>query len=155
MITQLGRGMGIAFDAGACELAYTLTGGHPFITRQLCSFLAEKYADRPLRLNSEMVRAVVDAYLDLRADKDFNEIFERLSRDYPEERDVCLELARGDGQVAISSLTENRKGTRPVLRHLLGYQLAQADASHVTLSMELMRRWLRRSYLGDDVQAAG
>jgi tetratricopeptide (TPR) repeat protein len=152
MIIRLGRGMGIGFEADACELVYSLTGGHPFITRQLCSFLAEKYSDRPLRLTGEMVKDAVDDYLDLRADKDFNEIFERLSRDYPEERDVCLELARQNGPVSLSSLTEKRKGTRPVLRHLIGYQLAQADASRVTLSMELMRRWLRRSYLSDDDQ---
>jgi len=144
--------MGIAFDGSVCDLIYSLTGGHPFITRQLCSFLAEKYSDRPLRVTGEMVRAALDDYLDLRADKDFNEIFERLSRDYPEERDVCLELARHEGLVPIDSLTEKRKGTRPALRHLLGYQLAQADGSEVKLSMELMRRWLRRSYLADDAQ---
>ncbi|MCP5524513.1 MAG: hypothetical protein H7A46_23535 [Verrucomicrobiales bacterium] len=151
MLTQLGRGMGIAFQSGACELIHSLTGGHPFITRQLGSFLAEKYPDRPLRLTSETVKAAVDDYLDLRGDKDFNEIFERISRDYPDERDICLELARQDAPMSIAGLTDSRKGVRPVLRHLIGYQLAQTDASAVTLSMELMRRWLRRSYLTDDI----
>jgi tetratricopeptide (TPR) repeat protein len=155
MITQLGRGMGIVFGGDSCELVYSLTGGHPFITRQLCSFLAEKYSDRPLSLTSAMVNTAVDNYLDLRAERDFNEIFERLSRDYPDERDVCLDLARQDAPVSISSLTETRKGIRPMLRHLIGYQLAQADASEVRLSMELMRRWLRRNYLSDNAQPAG
>jgi tetratricopeptide (TPR) repeat protein len=154
MITQLGRGMGIGFEGCACELVYSLTGGHPFIARRLCSFLAEKYSDRPLRLTDNMMMAAMDDYLDLRADADFNEIFERLSRDYPEEREVCLELAREDGPVSITGLTDKRKGIRPLLRHLIGYQLARADASQVTLSMELMRRWLRRNYLSDDAMPA-
>ena len=100
-------------------------GGHPFITRQLCSFLAEKYSDRPLRVTGEMVRAALDDYLDLRADKDFNEIFERLSRDYPEERDVCLELARHEGLVPIDSLTE--------IRVWEGYAVIQQDNGGCTL----------------------
>lgn len=149
MITQLGKGMGIRFDNDACDLIYALTGGHPFIARQLCSFLAETYGVRPSRLTRTMVDSVLDNYLDLKADKDFNEIFERLSRDFPAERDVCLTLARKDEPLALADLTKNDKKERLHLRHLIGYQLIQINEFKVSLSIELMKRWLRRGYASE------
>ncbi len=77
MMKELGRGMGIRFSSDAYERVYRLTGGHPFFARQLCSFLAEQYRDRPLLVDQHMVELIVERYLDVRSG-DFLEIVERL-----------------------------------------------------------------------------
>jgi hypothetical protein len=124
MIKVLGRGMGIRYEnESVCDHIFYLTGGHPFFTRQLCSFIAKKYQDRPLHVTKQMVDDIVERYIDLVGEKDFNEIFERLSRDYPEERDACVLLAKNGGTMSIDQLAQNKRKSRLSLRHLEGYQV--------------------------------
>jgi hypothetical protein len=149
MIRSLGKGMGLTFPTETCSLIYALTGGHPFITRQFCSYLAEIYPDRPLDLQPAMVDAQLDQYLDLRADKDFDEIFQRLSRDFPQELDVCLALARSAEPLKLKQLTQEGKEAKMSLRHLIGYQIVRIHESTVSLSMDLMKRWLQLGYAKD------
>ncbi|HVW53973.1 MAG TPA: hypothetical protein VHC91_26795 [Trinickia sp.] len=143
MLTVLGRGMGIKFEKGAIPEIVKLTGGHPFFSRQFCSFLAEKYGERPLLITDKMVDDSVEQYI-LFCDKDMREIFERLSRDYPDEKDFCLKLAcDGNGNRASTELVKSvSSGT--ALRHLVGYQLIEFMGAHVHFTMELLALWLKR-----------
>ena len=138
MINTLGRGMGIKFAPTVCSSIYTLTDGHPFITRMFCSYISDTHHDRPLTVAPEMVSDLVDSYVDLKGNKDFNEIFQRLNRDYPEERDLCLELAKADRPLPFSSIQKDR------VRHLLGYQLVRLEGATVALSMDFLKRWLNK-----------
>lgn len=141
MIRNLGRGMGLHFSAPSCTAVHSLTGGHPFFSRQLCSFLGQRYALRPLQVTSELVNAVVDDYLQF-AGKDFKEIIDRLGRDYPQERDVCIELAARTDGIPLDALPE-----QTTARHLVVYQIAIIRNGHLLLAMELMRLWLKREYV--------
>ena len=141
MLVKLGKGMGIRFESPTCDRIYQLTGGHPFITRMFCSFLAENHTDRPLTVTTQMVDSLVGRYLNLKGDKDFNEIFERLRRDYPEELDVCLELAESENPMAFDVSKKDK------VRHLVGYQLVRLDGGDLALSMELMKEWLRSNHV--------
>lgn len=148
MIKVLGKGMGIRYEnESVCNHIFYLTGGHPFFTRQLCSFIAKKYQDRPLHVTKGMVDDVVERYIDLVGEKDFNEIFQRLSRDYPEERDACVLLAKSGGSLTMDQLSKNLKKSRLSLRHLEGYQVITIRDQQVSLSMELLKRWLQRGYV--------
>jgi hypothetical protein len=140
MISALGKGMGIRFEAHSCDRIYRLTGGHPFITRMFCSFIAENCAERPLTVTAQTVDSFVETYLNLKGDKDFNEIFERFKRDYPEELKFCLQLAESEKPV------EFDKSNKDKVRHLIGYQLVRLEGDLLTLSMELMKDWLRINY---------
>lgn len=145
MIRALGRGMGIRFADEACATVHSLTGGHPYFTRQICSFVANRYPERPLFIKKEMIDVLIDHYLEV-AGKDFREILERFSRDYPEERDVCLALAEAGGSIPLDGpVLDSYRGVS--LRHLIGYQIVQIQDGHVRLTMELLRRWLRRGAL--------
>ena len=140
MIKTLGRGMGIQFEDTACESVHSLTGGHPFFTRQLCSFLANRHNDRPLIISRKLVNDAVKDYLHF-AGKDFREILDRLSRDYPEERDLCVSLATSEAGLPLQSIREG-----DTVRHLVGYQIAEVVNGELILTMDLMRHWLRREY---------
>lgn len=142
MIRALGRGMGIRFNEGACTVVHALTGGHPFFARQLCSFIAGRYPDRPLHVTKEMIELLIDHYLEV-AGRDFLEILERLSRDYTEERDVCLALAEAGGAISLDDPVWEKHRTVN-LRHLIGYQIVRIQDGHVKLTMDLLKRWLRR-----------
>jgi len=143
MVRTLGRGMGMHFNPQACEFVHQLTGGHPFFSRQFCSFLSDRYQDRPVHITPEVISVVVDQYLDV-ASKDFQEIVDRFSRDYPQELEVCLAIANGGGAVGLDELSNPGRGGLSI-KHLLGYQLVNLRGDKVCLSMELMRLWLIRS----------
>jgi tetratricopeptide (TPR) repeat protein len=140
MISTLGRGMGIQFRPETFSLIYNLTGGHPFITRMFCSYISDFYPDRPLNVTPSMVEDLMESYIDLDGDKDFNEIFERLSRDYPEELNLCLELARASEAIPRRQLPMDR------VRHLKGYQLIRVGESSISLSMDLLKLWLNHNH---------
>jgi hypothetical protein len=142
MVQTLGRGMGINFSGEVCARIHSLTGGHPFFTRRFCSFLSERYPTRPLVITIAAVEELVDLYLET-ASQDFQEIVDRFSRDYPEELQACLTIADSDGTILLSALTD--RGRQKVsLRHLLGYQVVRLEGESVSLTMELMQKWLQR-----------
>jgi len=143
MLTILGRGMGIKFAKGAIPEIVNLTGGHPFFSRQFCSFIADQYRERPLEVSEEMVRESVEKYI-LFCDKDMQEIFERLSRDYPEERDFCVTLAASPHNRHVSAEIASGILSGTALRHLVGYQLIELQGDHVRFTMDLLRLWLSR-----------
>ena len=147
MIRELGRGMGLRFTAEAIAYIYSLTGGHPFFARQLSSFAAQHYRDRPLVVERPMVESLRDRYLDERA-SDFEEIVERLKRDFPDELRICIELAAADGRLPISHLRQ-RTSSNPgsPIRHLSGYQIVVTTATHAYLTIDLLVRWLKKRYV--------
>jgi hypothetical protein len=142
MVTSLGRGMGLRFPHETCDYIYELTGGHPFFTRQLCSFLAERTKDRPFDLTVSYVRGFVDQYLEF-AGKDFQEIIDRFSRDYPAEKEVCVSLAKAGGRMKMKSIAIGPGELS--IRHLVGYQIVELTESDVRFTMDLMTRWLQRT----------
>jgi cold shock CspA family protein len=146
MLRELGRGMGLQFNPAAVHRVYELTGGHPFFVRQLCSFVAAHHRERPLGVSVGMVDELADRYLDMRGD-DFNEIAERLQRDFPDELAVCIALARSGGKMPARQLRDSfsRAGETP-LKHLAGYQLVGFSGNDAFLTIELFARWLRKQF---------
>lgn len=147
MMRELGRGMGIRFTTDAQECVYRLTGGHPFFARQLCSFVAERNRDRPLRVDQDMIEGLIDQYLDARS-SDFLEITERLDRDFPDELAICTFLAESGGRLAIESVRD-LLGDKlsATIKHLIGYQIVTVNRNEVLISIDLFNRWLRQRYV--------
>jgi len=90
MARDLGRGMGIEYDDDALESLYEQTGGHPYITRQYCSFISKRIRNRPLRISRFIFEQNIDPFI-FASSNIFQEILERLRRDYPDEQ-VLLEF---------------------------------------------------------------
>lgn len=62
MIVTIGSQMGVRYTDEAVELLVEAGGGHPSLTRQLCS-LAVSDKDRPLTIDAQQARLAIDAYL--------------------------------------------------------------------------------------------
>lgn len=142
MVQVLGRGMGINVSSETCKLIFQLTGGHPFFSRQLCSFLSEQYIQRPLDVTMKMIEELTDRYLEV-AGKDFQEVLDRFSRDYPDELDACVAIVEAGGTLSIKEFIKDAGNCRVNLRHLLGYQIVILDGDNATISIELLSRWLK------------
>jgi cold shock CspA family protein len=146
MMKQLGRGMGITFTDAAVSFVHGLTGGHPFFARQLCSLVADQHRERPLLVTDAMVQELADRYLDLRS-SDFEEIMERLVRDFPAEFQVCVDLARAGGRLPLDSVrSADSTGRGATLKHLRGYQIADVRGPDLVLTIQLLTEWLQRRY---------
>jgi cold shock CspA family protein len=150
MIRNLGRGMGLTFSSRALDCIYALTGGHPFFARQLCSFVAERYRQRPLDVDDNKVQSLVDHYLDIRF-RDFEEIVERFNRDFNDELEICVKLARNKGRLPLPELTGTAAaGAGSAIKHLIGYQIVQIRDGVAFLTIDLLTRWLRKRYVFDE-----
>lgn len=146
MLRELGRGMGIRFDSSASERIYDFTGGHPFFTRQFCSFISQQYPTRPLVVSRNMVDPLLSQYLSLRSD-DFQEIAERLSRDFPDELEMCVLLAKEGGAVSrtrADAIFSASAGSS--VRHLTGYQILQVDPERAYIKISMLSEWLQKRY---------
>lgn len=135
------------FIDDSLDFIHNLTGGHPFFTRQLCSFIAEQQKVRPIEIRRALIESIISHYLDVRS-SDFQEIIDRLKRDFPEEQTVCIALARAGGSLpieAVRNLTVGHLGS--TLRHLTGYQLLAIDDQRAFLTINLLcarKAWERR-----------
>ncbi|MBN1345361.1 MAG: cold shock domain-containing protein [Phycisphaerae bacterium] len=148
MMRELGRGMGIRFERSACGIIHDLTGGHPLFLRQFCSYVAQRYPDRPLSVDAFKIKPLVEEYLEF-GGKDFREILDRLARDYPQERDVCVSIARAGGHAPLSDISGGEKLQAVSLRHLVGYQIARVECDTISLTMDLFTRWLGKRCSAD------
>lgn len=140
MVVTLGKGMGIEWEEQALRVVYELTGGHPFITRRLCSALVGMIHKRPLRVTADMIKKA-EADLLIQLDELFVEIKERLMRDYPDEWEILEAIACGFSVEEIQQLSSSW----PIaLRHLEGYQLIERKEGQLEIKIKLLREWLMR-----------
>jgi cold shock CspA family protein len=139
MIVSLGKGMGIEWDEDALHRVYRLTGGHPYITRRVCSTLINRFRERPLRVTVDMVKQAQPELI-MRSLEIFEEIKQRLRRDYPEEWEVLEALAYGFPLDEVKQLVP---GWARALKHLEGYQLIEFIEGEPRFKMELLYKWIR------------
>ncbi|MBP1467447.1 AAA-like domain-containing protein [Candidatus Chloroploca sp. M-50] len=134
MVKTLGRGMSVRWDDGAIAAVFFETGGHPFLTRLFCSRIIQNHRSRPLLVTVDMVQEHVRSFIRSDSDK-LEQITEILHRNFPEEEQSLL-------QIALDEAPNNLEDES--LRHLLGYHLIQPEGNTYKVTLNLLRRWLRR-----------
>ncbi|BAZ00066.1 HEAT repeat-containing PBS lyase [Tolypothrix tenuis PCC 7101] len=101
MLVNLGKLMGLEFDADTPQQIHNQSGGHPFVSRQLARFLTEKIKDNNTKLNQNgnllITWAMVAPYL-ARTLTQKGELKNYL------EKSIWEDLEKRDFQVAISIL---------------------------------------------------
>lgn len=147
MVERLGRGMGVTYTDNALVHIYNETGGHPFVTRQLCSRISKHFKDRPLRVDVPKVEKGVEEFLFHDSDI-FREIIARLERDFPTEKDLLLFIA--EGVCKESELSQLVRDGRESLRHLVGYQLVERSDSSYRIKLDLLSNWIKKYWLDEN-----
>ena len=146
MIIKLGRGMGLSYTEPGLQMIYTQTGGHPFVSRQLCSRIVALNKSRPLLVRELHVMEAADAFL--REDTaTFAEILSRLDQHFPHEKTLLLAVVQGcDTDAALAALAPATM--QSALRHLVGYQLIERLGTRYRVKMRLLDEWLKLHWIG-------
>jgi excisionase family DNA binding protein len=134
MIRTLGRGMSVYWEDQAIQMVFAETGGHPFLARSLCSRITRQYPSRPLYVKASMVDEQIVPFIRDEGDK-LEQITELLRTNFPEEEAALEQIAMGE----MAGDTPDK-----MLRHLLGYQLIASENGGYRVTLNLLRRWLRR-----------
>lgn len=134
MIRALGKGMSVYWDEGATSAVFAETDGHPFLTRTLCSYITKQHIQRPLQVTVQMVQAQIDPFIRGESDK-LEQITELLRTNFPQEEIFLQQSALGETPAQMPD---------EALRHLLGYHLIAAENGGYRVTLNLLRRWLRR-----------
>lgn len=136
MINVLGRGMSVHWDDAAVHLILDEAGGHPFITRALCSWIATENQARPLRVTKEMVQSQIRPFIRERRDL-LDQILKLLRANFPDEENHLEHIALG---------TSARDIPDTVASHLLNYHLIapNENGQGYRMTLNLLRRHLRR-----------
>jgi hypothetical protein len=153
MIGGIGRLMGIKYTPESLAMIYHESGGHPFVARQLASSLAGRFPARPLVVDPVIVETAIEDYLSVKGDY-FEGIFKgnSLSR---AALDVLTECAGLDQQAVsrddLVSFAARRSIPRMVLDSALQdlelFGLFLRERQTYSFRMQLLRRWIRRSWL--------
>jgi hypothetical protein len=144
MVTKIGVGMAMQYAAEIVERIFRATGGHPFLTRQLCSYIAGRWRERPLNVTADMVDEAEEWFL-FHESKTFEEIFERFDRDFPDEQRVLTYMAARNSASTLTELTTVFGfASTDALRHLLGYQLITQTDGSFKFNIDLLHRWLEK-----------
>lgn len=126
MVRTFGKVMGLRFSEDAYDYLLSQYGGHPFLTRQVCSWVHRKLAGQDVRRPVDVDSAKLRATEDERDTSLFdvgNQILGMLKSWYADEYEMLRMLASGEVEFfkeAVASAPEYSK-------HLQEYQLVTAD----------------------------
>lgn len=137
MLTKLGKPMGITFSLDAIDKIHEYFGGHPFLSRQLCSAIAADLPMRPLHVERSNVERTIQHHAAGFKD-DLDAILKVFSDFYPDEFDLLCKLGK-DERGAATLLDEHRH----IADHLLGYGLLTRTKNSFRFTMDALPPYLR------------
>ncbi|MBN2390996.1 MAG: serine/threonine-protein kinase PknK [Anaerolineae bacterium] len=162
MIVSIGGQMGISYDQQALDLLVSAGGGHPFLTRQLCS-TAIQNLELPARITVERVYQAMEAYL--RWPRNYlAESLWGVDQGGPSgfEAQLLISLARHQPQTEatlfpLDASMEYQRAYALALAHLNDQSLVRRGQTGWELTVPLYRHWIRRYvlHLEDNVPVGG
>jgi len=138
MVRKLGRYMGIKFD----NLIYSkLTddfGGHPFLIRQMCSYLNSLCnGNRPSTIDKPLYERAKKQFL--YQSKQYVEMILQVLLDwYPDEYDMLVLLANDE----IDDFNAIAKDTNYYINHLIGYGIISASPNGFAFNIECIKDYM-------------
>ncbi len=137
MLRKLAQPMGITFSENALLAIHRYFGGHPFLSRQLCTALAADLPQRPLHVEDVNVQRTIQRHAAGFRD-DLDAILKVFSDFYPDEFDLLSALGH-DERKAIELLEQHAHAAS----HLLGYGLLQRTKNSFRFTMDALPPYLK------------
>lgn len=159
MVVSIGGQMGISYEGDALDLLVEAGGGHPFLTRQLCS-QAIRALERPGTVDRIRAAQAVEYYLRLARNYLAESLWGIDSGGPPPEEAVLLQsLAAAQPQpeedlIPPDLLPEERRARYLALDHLRDQSLIRRVENGWELTIPLYHRWIRRYVLNLPDEAA-
>lgn len=138
MVSTIGNYMGLTFDEEIYTYLTEEYGGHPFLIRQVCSFIHNDLTDtRPVKVSKyyykskkELFDKKLIDYVDL--------IIQVLKNWYPAEQDLLEKMAIG----GFNSFDKSVASQEILFQHLLGYNLITKESDKYFIKIEIVKNYL-------------
>jgi tetratricopeptide (TPR) repeat protein len=152
MVLNIGAGMGVDYTEDALQYLYEQSGGHPFITRQMCS-LAVKKADWPnTKLKKDDIVSVARDYLHSPETEAY--IAEELWGALHDEvemgllKDLAQHQPQTENELIPESFALSQKQVRKkALSKLYERRLLNLNGNGYVIAYTCYRRWIRLNHL--------
>ena len=139
MIRKLGRIMGLKFEETLFAKMTEDYGGHPFLIRHLCSFIATRYPKRPVTIDRIKYKKCIQDF-NLSQGKYFDMLLEVLIEFYQDEYDMLRFLATGE----IDFFKEMANADYSYVEHLIGYDLIQCCDGEYDFKIDVIKDYIMR-----------
>lgn len=137
MVRKLGRIMGIKFDETLYGKMTEEYGGHPFLIRHVCSYIANKYLERPIQIDRIKYNACKVEFNKTQG-KYFEMLLEVLQEFYPIEFEMLGYLASGDMETFKYFATEDYA----LVQHLIGYGIIKKVDEDYDFQMDVIKDYI-------------
>ncbi len=137
MVRKLGRIMGIRFEETLYSKMTEDYGGHPFLIRRLCSFIASQYTDRPIVID-RVKYAECKRNFNRTQGRYFDMLLEVLKEFYPLEYDMLKYLSIGD----IDTFNYFASEDDTLTQHLLGYGIVRHTDDYYDFAIDVIKEYV-------------
>ena len=139
MVRKLGRIMGIKFEETLFSKMTEEYGGHPFIIRHLCSFIARKYPARPVTIDRIKYNMCREEFNKTQG-RYFDMLLEVLTDFYPNEYEMLSYLASDD----IDTFSYFANEDYSLVQHLIGYGIVQQNDNNFDFKIDVIKDYIIR-----------
>lgn len=148
MVSSIGGRLGLNFEDAVYTKLVDDYGGHPFLTRQVCSKinceLLEKQEKRPFTVSKYRYDSHRQEY-QLSIMEVITQILNVLEVYYPAEFEILKKLAL-DGR---NSFNKEVGDSEKIIQHLLGYCILDKDNGEYFIRIKSIEQYLKECYLND------
>lgn len=137
MVRKLGRIMGIKFDEPIYAKMTEEYGGHPFLIRHVCSYIAENYPNRPVFIDRKKYQPCSDKFKKTQG-KYFDMLLDVLKEFYPMEYEMLQLLAKGDEE----TFNYFAEADYSMIQHLIGYGIIRRTDDYFDFQMDVIKEYL-------------
>lgn len=139
MVSDLGGIMGVNFDRVSQTKLFEDFGGHPFLTRYACSFIAKSASERPVTVDRTLYSKGVNDYM-TESDSYVESVVGLLEEQYPDEHFMLEYIGQGDSE-NFNSLAQHDPS---LLEHLYGYGVLRRGHEGSFFNIGIIERYFSK-----------
>ena len=139
MVMDLGGIMGVEFDAESRIKLFQDFGGHPFLTRYACSFIAKSSGVRPVTVDRTLYAKGINEYT-TESDSYVASVVGLLEEQYPDEHLMLEYIGQGD----LNSFNILAQQDPSLLEHLYGYGVLKRGVEGSYFNIGVVERYFAR-----------
>ncbi|EAV43862.1 hypothetical protein SIAM614_12078 [Stappia aggregata IAM 12614] len=139
MVGDLGGIMGVEFDLESQIKLFQDFGGHPFLTRYACSFIAKSAKNRPVTVDRTLYAIGVNHYT-TESDSYVESVVGLLKEQYPDEHLMLEYIGQGD----VNSFNLLAQQDPVLLEHLSGYGVLKKGLEGTYFNIGIVERYFSR-----------
>lgn len=139
MVGDLGSIMGVDFDSETRMKLFQDFGGHPFLTRYACSFIANAARERPILVDRTLYARGVNEYTN-ESDSYVASVVGLLEEQYPDEHLMLEYIGQGD----VDSFNSYAHHDPSLLEHLYGYGVLKRGVEGSFFNIGIVERYFSK-----------